>query len=341
MRFHRGFADVEVGADFLVALATSQEQEDFQLATRQGFAAEASRQFGHERWGNGGFACVHFADGCEQFLPWRVLQQITFCPGFDRSGNVRVGVKGGQHDDAGRIVLAANLLDHGKPFEHGDVVVGDQHPDFVHARMARQLFGGRAHDGGKGAPLACGRTIKTAVPRPGLLSRTSCPPIPSTRSRIPSKPNPSCRAAESKPRPLSLSSSRISFGSRTNCAWNSLARACRSALVKTSWPMRRMFSSHSGGSNRGWPLTLNCARIAVPAVIFRINSSSAWHKFFSSRACGRSARTERRASFKLSRASSPARRRCSAASLANPWELASAAASNCTITPVNPCARVS
>ena len=57
----------------------------------------------------------------------------------------------------------------------------------------------------------------------------------------------------------------------------------------------------------GSPSTANSACRLVPTVIFRINSSIARHRFFPAKASGRSAATDRRASRKLSRASSLAR----------------------------------
>src|SRR5258706_15795526 len=56
VRLDCGFADVEVRADFFIAFAASQKCEDLQFTTGKRFAADACRQLGHERRGNGGLA---------------------------------------------------------------------------------------------------------------------------------------------------------------------------------------------------------------------------------------------------------------------------------------------
>lgn len=55
-----------------------------------------------------------------------------------------------------------------------------------------------------------GEVTATFVPRPGVLLISSTPPILTTRSRMPNKPEPSCDSPVAKPQPSSSSSSRTS-----------------------------------------------------------------------------------------------------------------------------------
>src|SRR6267154_733167 len=77
--------------------------------------------------------------------------------------------------------------------------------------------------------------------------------------------------------------------------------------------MRRRLVSNSGRSFRDSPCRLNFASIVVPVVIRPIKSFKAIANGFSSNASGRRACTDRLASRKPSRASSPARSKWSEA----------------------------
>jgi len=179
------------------------------------------------------------------------------------------------------------------------------------------------------------------VPLSRALVILSSPPISSTRSRMPAKPNPSCRSLTLNPSPSSRSSRRSCFVLKVNRVSKLWGRAYFSALVKASCPICRRFSCQTGGSSRNLPRSSNRVWSIVPAVVFLTIPFSASQKLSRCKACGRSAWTDRRASFKLCRANSLALRKCWFASLLRQHPIASSTASNCTITPVNPCASVS
>ena len=66
--FHRSFADEEVRADFLVALATREQGQHSQFPAGQGFAAHSCGQLFNQCWRYTGIAAAHFPDTIEQTL---------------------------------------------------------------------------------------------------------------------------------------------------------------------------------------------------------------------------------------------------------------------------------
>src|SRR6266540_1420283 len=68
MPFHRGLADEEIYADFLVAFAARQQRQHSQFPAGQGFAAHACCKLFHQRLRYASVATVHLPDIIQQFL---------------------------------------------------------------------------------------------------------------------------------------------------------------------------------------------------------------------------------------------------------------------------------
>src|SRR6266850_3526881 len=68
MPFHRGFADEEVRADLLVALAMREQRQHAEFPAGQGFATHACRQLFNKCLRYAGLAAAHFPDTIQEFL---------------------------------------------------------------------------------------------------------------------------------------------------------------------------------------------------------------------------------------------------------------------------------
>jgi DNA-binding NarL/FixJ family response regulator len=80
--------------------------------------------------------------------------------------------------------------------------------DYVRLDEAERLVRSVVQASEWSAPFAAGRRragsrVVTVVPTPGVDATLNSPPSSSTRSRMPSSPNPAARASGSKPRPAS------------------------------------------------------------------------------------------------------------------------------------------
>jgi len=173
------------------------------------------------------------------------------------------------------------------------------------------------------------------------LKMASLPPMVSALSRILRNPKPSVLFIRIESSSIVAQMQGDSLRVKRKPAVKFVAWECRTALVKTSWPIRSRLFSHSCVICRGSPSTINFATTGVSDVILVNRSSGPDLSCCPRGPAERSALTDRRASCKLSRASALARSRWPKTFAGRLCDIASPAASSWTITPVKPCASVS
>src|SRR5258707_9364044 len=151
--------------------------------------------------------------------------------------------------------------DCGKSLPYRNVVVGDQNPNAGSGLRLAPAVRHAAHavSGSGSSSVATGawgngKEIEIAEPEPKALVMANWPPIRSTRSRMPRRPNPSVFPFGSKPAPSSRRSRRTAFRTNASCALKRVACAWRRTFVSASRPIWRMLSSQSVGRWFGLPL---------------------------------------------------------------------------------------
>lgn len=119
MKLDGAFGDVEGGGDRLVTFTAGDQRQDFLFAVGEFVALNPIGELHCNVGGEVFFACVDLAHGGEQIFGGGVFEQVATGSGLQSPVDVFVGVVGGEDDDAGVGVEAANLLDGGHAFEDG------------------------------------------------------------------------------------------------------------------------------------------------------------------------------------------------------------------------------
>src|SRR5690606_14784541 len=236
------------------------------------------------------------------------LHRLRTVGGFRDHLQIRLGAEGTRQAHADEEVIVHD--------EHGDAFLS------LHARSYE----------------ASGTSAATSVPAPGRLATVSVPPSLLARSRIPSRPNDPPVVPPSggtKPHPSSATRSRTALVSNASSTSSREARACLTAFVIASCPIRSRLVSVIAGSGLGSPMMRTSVRSAPSAVRSRAAFASADARFPCSSAYARSSQTDRRTSamqcITISRASARWRSACAGA-----LRTLAAATSSWSVTPPNP-----